>query len=154
MRGAVVQRIGHIPSKDTIQVRFLSALPYFVLRNILHSSGTASDSICPKGWRLPGNEGEKSYVEMLKLYSNRNGNTSDLTQGDTVAMLTQLAFLRSGDYNYSSGSLSNRTSYGYYWSGHYYSVTDSHLLYFGSTVLNPQSGSGRGYGFALRCLAR
>ena len=133
---------------------FSNMILRFVNIMLCYSSGTASDSICPKGWRLPGISGGGSYRELLKLYSNRTGNISGLTQGDTVAMLAQLSFLRSGSYHCASGSLSLRTSYGYYWSGHYDSIADSYYLYFYSTNLYPQNGNRRGFGFALRCLAR
>ena len=121
----------------------------------LYSSGTASDSICPKGWRLPGYDGSGSWYEMLKLYSSReDGDATSLEQGDTIALFSPLTFLRSGRYNYSSGSLDLRTSVGSYWSGHYYLITNSHYLLFSSTNLSPQDGYTRGYGYTLRCLAR
>ena len=91
---------------------------------------------------------------MLKLFSGRGGYASGLKQGDTVAMLTQLSFLRSGRYNYDSGSLYGRTSDGYYWSGRFYSILDTYGLVFASTGLLPQGGVNRSHGFSLRCLAR
>ena len=119
----------------------------------LFSSGTASDSICPKGWRLPGYSGSGSYLELLKPYSNRSGNTGDLVQSDTVMQISPLSFLRSGDYGCDSGALNSRTSRGFYWSGHFYSYADSRNLRFYSTYLYPQYGDYRGLGFSLRCLA-
>ena len=119
-----------------------------------HSSGTASDSICPKGWRLPGYSGDGSYVELLKPYSNRSGNASDLAQGDTIAQVSPLAFLRSGGYSYSGGAPTNQASYGGYWSGKPYSVTNAYYLRFASTSLSPQDNNRRGTGRSVRCLAR
>ena len=117
------------------------------------SSGTASDSICPKGWRLPGSSGDGSYNDLVQIYANRSGgnNSSDI---DTIVQISPFGFLRSGRYLYDSGSLSGRTSYGDYWSGRFYSITYSYSLIFHPTGLGPQYGDYRGLGFSLRCLAR
>ena len=82
----------------------------------------------------------------MQRYNNGTGNKEPR---DTILQLPPLAFLRSGDYGYSGGGLSNRTSDGYYWSDRL-----SNSLDFSSSVLRPQGGSARGYGFSLRCLAR
>ena len=123
-------------------------------RSYGHSSGTASDSICPKGWRLPGSSGEDSYSELFQKYTSHSAWDTIPANADTAVQINPLNFLRSGYYNYDSGSLNYRTSRGYYWSGHYYSITNSHLLDFYSTRLYPQVGYDRGYGYSLRCLAR
>lgn len=34
-----------------------------------HSSGEAADSICPKGWRLPTQDGSVSYYNLLRAYN-------------------------------------------------------------------------------------
>ena len=117
------------------------------------SSGTASDSICPKGWRLPENSGDDSFLELLKSYSNRNGN-QNFTNADSVVQITLLSFLRSGFYYYSTGVPTERASNGFYWSSSRDSRTNGYRLSFNSTYLRPQGGDSRGRGFALRCLAR
>ena len=103
---------------------------------------------------LPAYSGEGSYINLLQPYSNRSGNKDSLTQGDTVLLLPPLSFLRSGHYNYDSGSLGSRGSYGRYWSGRFYSRVYSYGLDFNSTNLSPQNGYNRGSGFTVRCLAR
>ena len=118
-----------------------------------HSSDTASDSICPKGWRLPGYDGSGSYLELLKPYSNRSGN-KDFTNADTVIQLAPLSFLRAGLLDYSNGNLNYRALGGFYWSSRHNSHINGHYLYFSSPDLHPQNSSDRGYGFSVRCLAR
>ena len=116
-------------------------------------SGTASDSICPKGWRLPGYSGSGSFLELLKPYSNRTVNASGLENLDTVAQISSLTFIYSGDISYSSGGLAGFSS-GLYWSNRSYVYYGSYLLSFDSTHFTPQNGGDRGYGLTLRCLAR
>ena len=117
----------------------------------LHSSGTASDSICPKGWRLPGYSGSGSWYDLVRKYNNGTGNSAPK---DTFLQISPLSFFRSGRYYYVSGALYYRTSIGDYWSGRFYSRTNSYNLDFGSTYLYPQHEFDRGYGFSLRCLVR
>ena len=120
--------------------------------NICHSSGTASDSICPKGWRLPESYGDETYSNLIHIYHAKTGNK--LSHGDTIIQIAPLNFLRAGIYDYTSNSLTFRTTYGYYWSGRYYSIPNSYRLPFEATGLHLQNSNSRGYGFSLRCLAR
>ena len=116
------------------------------------TSGTASDSICPKGWRLPGSSGNGSYFELLESYSNRNGKADNLIQGTTMIQLPTISALRSGEY-----AINGEISRGYggkYWSNNSSNKTNSFLLVFYSNYFAPQDALKCGYGFALRCLAR
>ncbi|MBQ3261423.1 hypothetical protein IJH29_02070 [Candidatus Saccharibacteria bacterium] len=47
-----------------------------------------------------------------------------------------------------------RRYYGYYWSSTTYSTTNSRNLGFYSAGLGPSNGNGKGFGFAVRCVAR
>ena len=116
-----------------------------------HSSGTASDSICPKGWRLPGYDGSGSYYDLAQKYNN---GTENKKPKDTIMQVYPLTIIRSGYYYYSDGKLYNRASFGYYWSGRHSSIVNSYYLDFSSTRLIPQNGSERGRSFSIRCLAR
>ena len=62
-----------------------------------------------------------------------------------------ISLLHSGYYEHSAG---NRGTRGYYWSSNSNSSTESFGLRFSSTDLSLQYGGGRGYGLAIRCLAR
>ena len=116
------------------------------------TTGNAPDSICPYGWRLPGDEGDGSFNELMKPYSSSSGNAS-FKNIETTAKITPFVFLCSGWY-YSSGSPSNQTSHGYYWSSKRDGNTNASLLYFLHLYLGPRYRYARGYGFSLRCLAR
>lgn len=112
----------------------------------------AADSICPKGWELPRNSGNKSFQNLMATtYGMPTG--GGLTNGDSGVQAEPLAFLRSGFYGWGNGGLYNRGGGGNFWSSHTYSTYGSHYLYFGSTYLGPQGGGGKGNGFAVRCVA-
>jgi len=65
-----------------------------------------------------------------------------------------LDFAYTGYYNYSSGSLSGETTYGYFWSRTAHSSTYAYYLDFSSGNVNPQNYVNRGYGLPLRCTAK
>ena len=75
---------------------------------------------------------------------------------DTSILLSQLGFTRSGNYhyNYVDDTLINQSSYGNFWSHTPNGKTSAYRLLFGSTYLAPRASYYRGYGMALRCLAR
>ena len=73
---------------------------------------------------------------------------------DTAVLSFPLSFIRSGAYNWSNGGLSSRTVGGYYWSSYASSVAYSRNLVFGGRYLAPQVNYNKGYGFAVRCMAR
>ncbi len=48
----------------------------------------------------------------------------------------------------------NRTAYGAWWSATRSAATDANSLNTNTSLVYPQYSTGRGYGFALRCVAR
>ena len=118
------------------------------------TTGDAPDSICPYAWRLPRNEENGSYNDLVQKYNNGTG---VIYRKDTFLQIAPLGFLRAGDYNYSSGSLGNLASYGRYWSSSRSSQSNAYYLRFDASSLSPQydnSRDSRGYGLSVRCLAR
>ena len=101
------------------------------------SSGTASNDICPKGWRLP------TRAELTTLKNSYN----------TSAKLVAAPFLGvyAGYYNYSS--LNDGGSYGDYWSSTAYNASNAYNLYFGSSGANVDYSYKR-YGYSVRCVAK
>ena len=97
-------------------------------------------------------DSKKSFSNLTNTYISRASTATGLTNADTG--LLALFFLRLGSYTYSNGDLGTRGAYGYYWSLRGLSGTDANYLYFSSTYVSPQRGNARGYGFAVRCLAR
>ena len=111
------------------------------------TSQEATDSICPKGWRLPTSKSSGEYQALMAAY-NITSNT------DSTTRITQspLYFHPSGAVN--SGSLRYAGSSGSYWSSTAYSSTnDAYFLYFNSGYVNPSDYSNRYRGFSVRCLA-
>ena len=65
-----------------------------------------------------------------------------------------LQFLRTGLYNRFYGDLASRTTGGYWWSGTAGSATLGRALGTWTGTVGAQLNYWRGYGFALRCVAR
>ena len=120
---------------------------------VFFSSGTASDSICPKGWRLPGLGGKGSYLELLKPYSNRNGGAGGLIQGDTLILAPPYSLIYSGLYHSTESITKYITTRGYYGSHYLKLFTIDGLRFFPESIF-PQYDLGIGSGLSIRCLAR
>ncbi len=112
------------------------------------TSAEATDSICPKGWRLPTSTSSGEYQALMNAYG-----ISSNTAGSTALVSAPLYFVRGGYVD--SGSLRNAGYYGFYWSSTAYSSTSvAYDLYFGSGGVYPSYNSNRYRGFSVRCLAR
>ena len=114
-------------------------------------SGTASDSICPKGFELPisGSNGNGSFYYLLNQY----GLAGSPTSGNNDIVKAPLFFVRSG-YVYPNYHYLNYAGYGgYYWSSVASSSSLAHSLYFYPSYVGPSLGNGRYVGFSVRCVA-
>ena len=111
------------------------------------TSTNATDSICPKGWRLPTSNSSGEYQALMTAYS-----ISSNTDGSTALVSAPLYFVRSG--NVRSGSLGSAGLDGSYWSSTAYSsFGNAYYLSFDSGGVYPSNGSNRYYGRSVRCLA-
>ena len=115
------------------------------------TSGQATSSICPKGWRLPESNATTAgtFSGLINAYS----------VGSDVAKLTSspLYFVRGGYVDQNTSYLFNLAgAYGYYWSSTPLSNgTQAYFLSFGGTSsIAPSYRNNRNYGFSVRCLAR
>ena len=111
------------------------------------TSQEATDSICPKGWRLPTSKSSGEYQALMAAY-NITSNT------DSTTRITQspLYFHPSG--NVLSGSLRYAGNYGVYWSSTANSSTSyAYYLSFDSGDVDPSLSNNRYNGFSVRCLA-
>ncbi len=118
------------------------------------TSGTASDSICPRNWKLPtsNNQSKGSFYYLLSKY----GLTSSVSAGSYNIARNPLYFVRSG-YVYPNGpGLSIAGLRGYYWSStpNPSSANYAYYLIFTNTNVTPSDYNYRYLGFSLRCLAR
>ena len=102
---------------------------------------TATDSICPKGWRLP---------------TSRSGGKFDtLVGGLNSTTITQAPYYFNPSGYVGSGSLRYAGSNGSYWSSTAYSSTsNAYYLYFTSGYVNSSDNYRRYFGQSVRCLAR
>ena len=117
------------------------------------SDGTnATDSICPKGWRLPS-RGSSSTTgnEFYELTNTAYGITSS-ADGANSLRKSPLYFVPAGYV--ISGSLNHAGYEGSYWPSTAYSSTVAYDLYFNSGHVDPSNSNPRYGGFSVRCLAR
>ena len=117
--------------------------------NASTTSGNASGSVCPKGWTLPSGRSSGDYKELVDRYYIKDDSASN-----TKLQKAPLSFVISGRYYYSTGSLSDDSSWGIYWSRTATNSTTTYALRFGSVGINPSLFGYRGDGNALRCVAR
>ena len=122
----------------------------------------ASNSICPKGWRLPNasqtdninNEfGRMLYqAEITAKVSAGNDSVGYATGGFNKLRSNPYYFVRSGFI--LGGTLYNPGVNGYYWSSTVSSGTYAYSLRFGGTDIYPARSIDRYYGWFVRCVAR
>ena len=101
--------------------------------------GSATEDICPYGWRLPtgGSSGE-----FQALYTTYSSNYNDFVD----ALSTPL----SGTFSY--GKAYNQGNYGFFWSSTRNYTTHMYNLYVNSSSVNPQNSGYRYTGLSVRCI--
>ena len=114
------------------------------------TSGQASGSICPKGWRLPTSGANGEFVALV----NKLGGAS------VTNNITQAPFygVRGGYVSQDASNLFGGVgNYGRYWSATPNSSNaQAYYLNFFGTIdsINSSANAGRYYGFSVRCIAR
>ena len=103
------------------------------------TSGNATSSICPTGWRLP------TSTEFNTMY-NQYGSGRNLRATGAGQPAFVLSGFRSGSSTYDQGS------YGYYWSSTAYSSFNAYRLYLNSSGVYPRDYISKYYGFSVRCV--
>ena len=108
----------------------------------------ATDSICPKGWKLPtgGNSNLESFGGLTRAYSLSG------SAGATALTEAPLYFIPAGYVGF--GSLLYAGSNGYYWSSTAVSSNSAYDLSFNSRGVYPSNYDYRYYVQSVRCLAR
>ena len=107
------------------------------------TSTNATDSICPKGWKLPTSN------------NSNNGSFQALVGNLNSTTITQAPYYFNPSGYVLSGSLRDAGRVGYYWSSTAYSSSSyAYYLYFGSGGVFPSSYYNYRYrGQSVRCLA-
>jgi uncharacterized protein (TIGR02145 family) len=122
----------------------------------------ASNSICPKGWRLPNASQTDNVNNEFGRMLYKAGITANVTAGNESVGYATGGFnkLRSDPYYFvrpggiNGGTLVNSGVYGYYWSSTVSSSTYAYDLVFYSTIIYPARISSRYFGWPVRCVAR
>ena len=129
-------------------------------------AGSATDSICPKGWQLPysfsGDDSQsKSWFNLIAVTYGQNtnngnpsGTSTSISDSEVNIKKFPLSLVRSGYYAWADGNLYARGSGGHFWSSTPYAVTNAHLLEFWGGLLYPRYGSTKANGLTVRCVAR
>ncbi len=115
------------------------------------SSGQATSSICPKGWKLP--ESNSTAVGSFGGLINAG------SIGTDVAKLTSAPyyFVRGGDvFQNTSRLFEDAGNTGFYWSSTPYSRGDAAygLRFYSTYNINPSNYGSRYTGRSVRCIAR
>ena len=123
------------------------------------SSGNATSSICPKGWKLPkggaAGSATSDFVTLVKAYGGTGYNVTDATTIDKIMASPAPHFTYAGYVYYGTGALNNRGSYGNYWSRTAYNTTYAYNLDFSSNgLLTPADNSTKRYGLSVRGILR
>ena len=123
------------------------------------TTGTATSSVCPKGWHLPTQSGDTSFYNLISHYPGLVENLSSATATGT----TTTAIAGSPLYLYGGGGVINSASYhsvgsqGAWWSAspapvnsHAYALTLEEDL---TQIIPSDTKSVRSYGYTIRCVA-
>ena len=109
-------------------------------------------SICPAGWQLPRNDGDKSFNNLFEKAKSKG---SPITSGVSGNVQNAPYYFTYNDM--WSGSQGAGLGYGaHYRTSVVSSKSDSYILdFFGNSNLRPQFNSAwRAHGFSVRCVAR
>lgn len=107
------------------------------------------DSICPKGWRLPGTSEDKSFNALLATYGIYNGNSAPIKFKSAP-----LHFIISGSYAYAGGVNKVGTE-GIWWLNTSGGTTaKAYRLIAGDASMLSDGTGNRGNGCSVRCVAR
>ena len=118
----------------------------------------ANNSICPKNWMLPIENGitrKYDFGNLLvaqKIKSNPT-DTAYLEDGFYMIRVTPLWFVRSG-YIYGDKYLGYIGAVGYYWSSTAQNDSKAYALGIGATYVSPLASYPRYNGQSVRCVAR
>ena len=109
-------------------------------------SGTATQSICPKGFKLPSDSGNGSYYTLINAYD-----ISSNIAGGTAMRSAPLFFVRSGSV-IPPDNLIGAGGSGSYWFSVAYSSSDAYYLLLDSSLVD-SNFFYRYYGQSVRCVA-
>lgn len=116
----------------------------------------------PVGFKMPPPYAFTGFTSSGNMENSSQNTCIDKTNGDTNGFNegynfytnsnnTTTTYWRACGYRaYNGGSLNNVGSYGHYWSAGPYSDAKGCHLVFNSSVMSPQDGDNRAFGFSVR----
>ena len=110
------------------------------------TSGEAPNSICPKGWKLPVNDGTTSYKNLIKAYGISSATDSRFT-GSPLGVVF-------AGYFCDGGWMRNQRKAGYLWSSTAYGRSGARRMRsYLDGILYPQDDDIKYDGISVRCVA-
>lgn len=113
------------------------------------SSGNATESICPAGWRMPTGNTSGEFSALANAIYGSTSSTSDATAYANYRSALHLPL--SGYFN--NGSPYGQGSNGLWWSSTRINNNTMYGLYANTPTIYPADSSNRSYGYSLRCVA-
>jgi uncharacterized protein (TIGR02145 family) len=114
-------------------------------------AGSTQNSICPKGWKLPGLYAYRDMLEAQGVYSRADDAYTD--DGSTKMRTSPVYLMRSGSIYYQSINSTGVTGFYHISYSGYGSVTSKRMS-FNAHSIRVQYGDSAGGGISIRCLAR
>ena len=116
----------------------------------------APDSICPRGWRLPANSGDKSFQNlMVTVYQLLTTPGTGNASARDKLLKKPFSYAYSGFYEFINGNIYLQNNDLYLWGSEAQDTTIAHRLYVSSdTSVMPQNNGRKPYGFSVRCVNR
>ena len=111
------------------------------------ASGNASDSLCPKGWLLPQNDGSKSWYNLLFTSYGLSSNEAS----SAFMRQSPLSLSFGGSYYWLLGIMGART-YGNFWSSTPNGTSDALNLGLRADYISVRGTGIKANGFSVRCL--
>jgi uncharacterized protein (TIGR02145 family) len=111
------------------------------------SEATASDSICPKGWRLPASSNEsKSWNSLL---------SGAYSAGPSTVIAAPFNFIRAGRYVHYHSAMEEQGDGGQFWTWNMSTATSGSTTVESFNDVNVSlTNANTGFGFNVRCVAR
>ena len=116
------------------------------------SSGNATESICPAGWRMPTGNTSGEFSALANAIYGSTSATSDATAYANYRSALRLPL--SGDIY--GGKAGSQGSFGFFWSSTRYGNSGMYILLLYTTNIYPAYYDYRGdcyYGNSVRCVA-
>ena len=122
------------------------------------ASGSATDSICPKGWQLPFS-GASGTITTNKTWENLLNSSYELSATDALlAKHVPLSLSYSGYYSYNNANISGRDTTGTWWTSvprdDGASIYYARYFHLADSAIIPQNVHSKSGGLAIRCIKK